>query len=111
MVLGQTYSYLAEVLHYTLPEKRTQPLLGKDMGDGWETRRSREPNHKDWVIIKLYVNNLLFDVPLTSTVRGAPGNLEAAEIDTANFVGNYPESAELHAILSEKVRDALIDSI
>ena len=26
---------------------------GKDMGDGWETKRSREPDHKDWAIIKL----------------------------------------------------------
>jgi allantoicase len=41
--------------------------------------------------------------------RGAPGNLEAAEIDTANFVGNYPASAELHAVLSEKVNNALHD--
>ena len=38
------------------------------MGDGWETRRSRELGHKDWVIIKLYVNNMLSDVPLTSKV-------------------------------------------
>ena len=26
---------------------------GKDMGDGWETKRSREPGHRDWAIIKL----------------------------------------------------------
>jgi len=26
---------------------------GKDMGDGWETKRSRQPGHKDWAIIKL----------------------------------------------------------
>lgn len=68
MVLGQTYFYLAEVLHYTLLVNLTQPLLGKDMGDGWETRRNREPSHKDWVIIKLYVNNMLSDVRLTSKV-------------------------------------------
>lgn len=28
---------------------------GKDMGDGWETKRSRQKGHKDWVIIKLQV--------------------------------------------------------
>ena len=28
-------------------------LPGKDMGDGWETKRSRQPGHKDWAIIKL----------------------------------------------------------
>jgi allantoicase len=25
------------------------------MGDGWETKRSRQKGHKDWVIIKLQV--------------------------------------------------------
>ena len=27
--------------------------VGKDMGDGRETKRSRAPGHKDWAIIKL----------------------------------------------------------
>lgn len=30
--------------------------LGKDMSDGWETKRSRQHSHKDWAIIKLYVS-------------------------------------------------------
>ena len=30
-------------------------FIGQDMGDGWETKRSRVKGHKDWVIIKLYV--------------------------------------------------------
>jgi allantoicase len=29
--------------------------LGKDMGDGWETRRSRQKGHNDWAIIRLSV--------------------------------------------------------
>ena len=29
--------------------------VGKDMGDGWETKRSRQPGHKDWAIVKLCV--------------------------------------------------------
>ncbi|KAG8920676.1 Allantoicase [Tulasnella sp. 417] len=57
------------------------PGRGKDMGDGWETRRSRLPGHKDFVVIRL----------------GAPGVLEEVEIDTAHFKGNFPESCELHA--------------
>lgn len=28
-------------------------ISGKDMGDGWETKRSRAPGHKDWAIIRL----------------------------------------------------------
>lgn len=30
-----------------------QGFTGKDMGDGWETKRSRQPGHKDWAILKL----------------------------------------------------------
>jgi allantoicase len=26
---------------------------GEDMSNGWETKRSRQPGHKDWAIIKL----------------------------------------------------------
>ncbi|KAH8119087.1 allantoicase [Phellopilus nigrolimitatus] len=59
------------------------PGRGKDMGDGWETKRSRTKGHKDWVIIKLY--------------------LEKTEIDTAHFKGNFPESFELHALNSPDV--------
>lgn len=32
-------------------------IVGKDMGDGWETKRSREEGHKDWVIIQLWVSS------------------------------------------------------
>lgn len=28
-------------------------VVGQDMGDGWETKRSRQKGHKDWVIIQL----------------------------------------------------------
>lgn len=58
------------------------PGRGKDMGDGWETKRSRAPDHKDWLIIKL----------------SEPGYLNYAEIDTAHFLGNFPESVELHGL-------------
>ena len=27
--------------------------IGNDMSDGWETKRSRQPGHMDWAIIKL----------------------------------------------------------
>lgn len=58
------------------------PGRGHDMGDGWETKRSRTPGHKDWLVIKL----------------GEAGYLSYAEIDTAHFLGNPPESVELHGI-------------
>ncbi|KDQ57822.1 hypothetical protein JAAARDRAFT_156860 [Jaapia argillacea MUCL 33604] len=70
--------------HFGVGSNLILPGRGKDMSDGWETKRSRQPGHKDWTIIKL----------------GAPGYLSQAEIDTANFKGNFPESCELHALTS-----------
>lgn len=53
---------------------------GKTMGDGWETRRRREPGN-DWIVIAL----------------GARGMVEQIEIDTAHFKGNFPDGASIEA--------------
>ena len=50
------------------------------MGDGWETRRRREPGN-DWIIIKLPKISIIDEI----------------EIDTAHFKGNYPDSASISA--------------
>ena len=50
------------------------PGKGANMGDGWETRRRREPGF-DWGLIAL----------------GCPGVIERVLIDTAFFKGNYPD--------------------
>ena len=68
----ETYNYLR--LHI-LTEGR-----GINMGDGWETRRRREPGN-DWIILKL----------------GAPGFVDKIEVDTAYFKGNYPDKCSLQA--------------
>ncbi|QRV94187.1 allantoicase [Ceratobasidium sp. AG-Ba] len=73
--------------HFGIGPNLLLPGRGKDMGDGWETRRSRQPGHKDWVIIRL----------------GDSGTLEQTEIDTAYFKGNYPDSCTMHAICSNEV--------
>ncbi|KAG8678693.1 Allantoicase, partial [Ceratobasidium sp. 395] len=73
--------------HFGVGPNLLLPGRGKDMGDGWETRRSRVPGHKDWVIIRL----------------GDSGTLEQTEIDTAYFKGNYPDSCTMHAICSNEV--------
>lgn len=39
--------------HFGVGSNLILPGRGKDMGDGWETKRSRQKNHKDWVIVKL----------------------------------------------------------
>jgi len=51
---------------------------GRDMGDGWETRRRRGPGH-DWAIVRL----------------ATQGVVERVEVDTTNFKGNYPDSCSL----------------
>ncbi|CAG8504519.1 15367_t:CDS:2 [Acaulospora morrowiae] len=73
--------------HFSKVENLLLPGRGVDMSDGWETKRSRQENHKDWVIVRL----------------GSAGYLEQAEIDTAFYKGNYPESASLEACYSDSV--------
>jgi len=52
------------------------PGRGANMGDGWETKRNRTPNNRDWVIVRLALE----------------GIIEKILIDTAHFKGNYPDS-------------------
>ncbi|EEG07989.1 allantoicase [Pseudogulbenkiania ferrooxidans] len=56
------------------------PGRGLNMGDGWETRRRREPGN-DWCVLEL----------------GAPGIIEKIELDTAFYKGNYPDACSLQA--------------
>ena len=52
------------------------PGRGVHMGDGWETKRNRAPNNRDWVIVRL----------------AHKGILQKALIDTCHFKGNYPDT-------------------
>lgn len=54
------------------------------MGDGWETKRSRTPGHKDWIVIQL----------------GSPGYLQYCEVDTCHFKGNFPAGVMLEGCYS-----------
>ncbi len=56
------------------------PGRGTNMGDGWETRRRREPGN-DWCVLEL----------------GAAGSIEKIEVDTAFFKGNYPDRCSIQA--------------
>jgi len=56
------------------------PGRGTNMGDGWETRRRREPGN-DWAILAV----------------GHPGVIKAIEVDTAHFKGNYPDQCSVQA--------------
>ena len=66
--------------HYGRVENLTAPGRGVDMGDGWETRRRREPGH-DWAILEL----------------GTFGKIEEVIVDTAHFKGNYPDRCSIQA--------------
>jgi len=66
--------------HYGRVANLTAPGRGVDMGDGWETRRRREPGH-DWAILEL----------------GTFGRIEEVVVDTAHFKGNYPDRCSIQA--------------
>lgn len=75
--------------HFGIGPNILLPGRGKDMGDGWETKRSRTPNHHDWVVVRL----------------GEAGVLSRIEIDTIHFLGNFPESCVLHGCYHEGPED------
>ena len=54
------------------------PGRGRNMADGWETRRRRGPGH-DWAIVRL----------------GRPGSIRRVELDTAHFKGNAPGACSI----------------
>jgi len=59
------------------------PGRGKDMGDGWETKRRRDPG-PDWSIVKL----------------AAQGSIEKVIVDTCHFKGNFPDTFTLEGLVS-----------
>jgi len=66
--------------HYGAVGNLTAPGRGVNMGDGWETRRRREPGH-DWAVLEL----------------GTFGVIEEVVVDTAHFKGNYPDRCSIQA--------------
>ena len=78
--------------HFGRAENVIAPGRGKNMGDGWETRRSRGKNF-DWLIIKF----------------GKPGLIKKLEIDTHHFKGNYPDTCSIQtANITKKLSNKLI---
>ncbi len=78
--------------HFGHPSNLVKPGKGVNMGDGWETRRRREPGH-DWCLLAL----------------GHAGVIEEIEVDTAFFKGNYPAACSIQAACIEQpLREALI---
>ena len=71
--------------HFGRAENILAPGMGKNMGDGWETRRSRGKNF-DWLIIKCAV----------------AGKINKIQIDTHHFKGNYPDKCSIQAAFIDK---------
>ena len=64
--------------HYGAYQRLLAPGRGQNMGDGWETRRLRQPGN-DWIIIEL----------------GARGTIASTVVDTAFFKGNFPDRCSI----------------
>ncbi|WP_055326152.1 allantoicase, partial [Ralstonia solanacearum] len=75
-------AYVVEVnnQHFGLAANLLMPGRGVNMGDGWETRRRREPGN-DWCVIAL----------------AHPGRIRKIEVDTAHFKGNFADRISLQA--------------
>ena len=70
--------------HFGVLANIMAPGKGVNMGDGWETRRRREPGN-DWAVVAL----------------GHAGTIEEILVDTAFFKGNFPSHVALRGALVE----------
>lgn len=68
------------------------PGKGVNMGDGWETKRSRRPG-PDWVVLRL----------------ATEGTIERIVVDTHHFKGNAPDACAIEVTSSEKDPDGATD--
>lgn len=73
-------------MFYSNPANMLLSGRGINMGDGWETKRRREPGN-DWAIIRL----------------GHAGLVSEIEVDTCHFKGNHPQFAWVDALNSPDV--------
>ena len=72
-------SILCNDMFFSHMDNLIMPGRGVNMGDGWETKRNRTPNNRDWVIVRL----------------AHEGFIDKILIDTCHFKGNYPDSCLL----------------
>lgn len=74
--------------HFGVGSYLLLPGRGVNMEDGWHTRRSRGRmgGEGDWIVVKL----------------GEVGYLEFVDVDTKDFIGNFPQSVELYGINSSE---------
>ncbi|MDI1487549.1 MAG: Allantoicase [Ramalina farinacea] len=76
VVTGQSDQHFGKAANLLLPGR------GVDMGDGWETKRSRGVGHEDSVVVKL----------------GARGRVSRVVVDTMHFRGNFPRGVRVEGM-------------
>jgi len=76
---------LCSDMFFGIKDNLIMPGRSVNMGDGWETRRKREPGN-DWLILQL-----------AKAVK-----INRIEIDTDHFKGNYPDSFSIDACHSDQ---------
>jgi|CXWL01.1.fsa_nt_gi allantoicase len=76
VVTNGAKSVLCNDMFFSHMDNLIMPGRGINMGDGWETKRNRTPNNRDWVIVRL----------------AHKGIIEKILVDTLHFKGNYPDS-------------------
>lgn len=77
--------------HYGSMHNLILPGDSLNMGDGWETRRRREPGN-DWVILAL----------------GHTGKADSVVVDTSFFKGNFPAGVSIQAAYVEELPDSTL---
>ena len=82
-------SILCNDMFFSHMDNLIMPGRGVNMGDGWETKRNRTPNNKDWVIVKL----------------AHKGIISKALVDTCHFKGNYPDSCLIEGCYIENDKE------
>jgi allantoicase len=75
-------SVLCNDMFFSHMDNLIMPGRGVNMGDGWETKRNRTPNNRDWVIVKL----------------AHKGDIKKILVDTCHFKGNYPDTCSIEGV-------------
>ncbi len=69
-------------MFFSSKDNLIMPGRGVNMGDGWETKRNRTPNNKDWLILRL----------------AHEGFIKKIVVDTCHFKGNYPDRCSIEGL-------------
>ncbi|MBL0103337.1 MAG: allantoicase [Bacteroidetes bacterium] len=87
-------SVLCNDMFFSHMDNLIMPGRGVNMGDGWETKRNRTPNNRDWVIVRL----------------AHKGKVNRILVDTCHFKGNYPDSCLIEGCVLDVKDEALLNT-